>query len=193
MINLSYCVYLLVMVRLEKKRAAGKKTAKIWRAKNLELARARCRGSAAKWKKEHPERYKEACRKWQKDNPEKVKIRNKRWRKKPGAAQFNNKLTDSLRRRINKVLKGAPKSARTLALIGCSVSELRQHLEKQFQPGMSWETRGGKVGWQIDHVRPCASFNLMDPAQQRDCFHYSNLQPLWAVDNNKKGDAWPTD
>ena len=60
------------------------------------------------------------------------------------------------------------------------------HLEAQFKPGMTWDNYGLK-GWHVDHIRPCASFDLRDPEQQRRCFHYTNLQPLWAEENLKKG------
>jgi hypothetical protein len=54
---------------------------------------------------------------------------------------------------------------------------------------MTWENHG-RYGWHIDHIRPCASFDLADPEQQRKCFHYTNLQPLWASENMRKGDKW---
>jgi len=76
------------------------------------------------------------------------------------------------------------KSAVSLELIGCTVPELMAHLESQFLPGMNWENRHE---WHIDHIRPCDSFDLTDPAQQQECFHWSNLQPLWAADNIRKG------
>ena len=63
------------------------------------------------------------------------------------------------------------------------------HLEKQFQPGMSWDNHGYD-GWHVDHIRPCASFDLTDEEQVRKCFHYTNLQPLWAKDNLRKGSEW---
>jgi hypothetical protein len=69
-------------------------------------------------------------------------------------------------------------------LLGCTVNELAEYLESKFLPGMSWENR--KL-WHIDHIRPLASFDLTDPAQQRLAFHYANLQPLWARDNIRKG------
>jgi hypothetical protein len=69
-------------------------------------------------------------------------------------------------------------------LLGCSPDQVRAHLEAQFQPGMAWDNYGE---WHIDHIRPCASFDLTDPEQQRLCFHWSNLQPLWAKENLKKG------
>ena len=74
-----------------------------------------------------------------------------------------------------------------MALLGCSAEQLRTHLEEKFTDGMSWDNYGYR-GWHIDHIRPCASFDLTDPQQQLECFHYTNLQPLWAEDNFKKGD-----
>lgn len=88
--------------------------------------------------------------------------------------------------RVRMALKGQDKATSTMLLVGCSIAQLKQHLEKQFQPGMSWDTCG-ENGWEIDHIRPCASFDLKDPEQQKACFHYTNLQPLWAIDNRRKG------
>ena len=72
------------------------------------------------------------------------------------------------------------KSASTKILIGCSIDFLKQHLESKFQQGMSWKNYGK---WHIDHIRPCASFDLSQAREQKKCFHYKNLQPLWARDN----------
>jgi len=99
------------------------------------------------------------------------------------------RMVKNLRRRLRHALKGTSKSAPTLELLGCTIEELHEHLESQFTEGMTWENRGSR-GWHIDHIRPCASFDLTDPAQQRECFHYTNLQPLWAEDNLKKGDSY---
>jgi hypothetical protein len=94
------------------------------------------------------------------------------------------RIKNRLRARFHEVLKGKAKSGSILDLLGCTPEQLRAHLERQFRPGMSWANAGE---WHVDHIRPCASFDLTDPAQQRVCFHYTNLQPLWAVDNLKKG------
>jgi hypothetical protein len=72
-----------------------------------------------------------------------------------------------------------------MELIGCGVSELMAHLAAQFQPGMSWENHG-RNGWHVDHIVPCSHFDLTDPAEQKRCFHFSNLQPLWEADNIRK-------
>jgi hypothetical protein len=60
-------------------------------------------------------------------------------------------------------------------------------LEKQFINGMAWENQGE---WHIDHIRPCASFNLDNEIERQMCFHYTNLQPLWGFDNMSKHDAY---
>lgn len=99
------------------------------------------------------------------------------------------KMTEILRNRLRHAIRrtkhgSVVKSARTLDMLGCSMDEFIKHIEQQFQPGMSWENHGA---WHIDHVLPCASFDLTDPAQQKTCFNFSNMQPLWAEDNIKKG------
>jgi len=93
-------------------------------------------------------------------------------------------LTEKLRTRLKQALNGKSKSKRTLELLGCTVKYLIEHLEKQFQPGMNWQERHL---FHIDHIRPCASFDLNIPEEQEKCFHYTNLQPLWAQDNLSKG------
>ena len=96
------------------------------------------------------------------------------------------KLMDNLRSRIYCVLKGKiKKSTRTLNLLGVeNISEVKLHLESQFKNGMTWSNHGE---WHIDHIKPCASFDLRCPIGQLDCFHYTNLRPLWAYDNLSKG------
>ena len=97
---------------------------------------------------------------------------------------INFKILICLRTRIYAVLKGYYKSKSTMKLIGCSIKKLRKHFEKQFTKDMNWANYGK---WHIDHIRPCASFDLSKPEEQKKCFHYTNLQPLWAIDNLKKG------
>ena len=71
-------------------------------------------------------------------------------------------------------------SESTKKLLGCSIEFLKQHLESQFTDGMNWANYGK---WHIDHILPCASFDKSKPEEQSKCFNYSNLQPLWALDN----------
>jgi hypothetical protein len=98
------------------------------------------------------------------------------------------KLSMTLRTRIINAIKNqyTEKAYSSIELLGCTIQEVRKHLEKQFTEGMSWNTHGVK-GWHIDHIIPCASFDLTDPSQQKLCFHYANLQPLWWDENLSKG------
>lgn len=81
----------------------------------------------------------------------------------------------------------AQKFSNTETLLGAPISVVKKHLESLWKPGMNWENHGYR-GWHIDHIRPCASFDLKDPIQQLACFNYKNLQPLWGIDNFRKHD-----
>jgi hypothetical protein len=105
------------------------------------------------------------------------------------------KIKGNLRHRLWNALQGLTKSKPTLVLLGCSVEELKTHLQSQFLLGMTWENYGlyktkNKMTWHIDHIRPCSSFDLRDSEQQKQCFHFTNLQPLWAFDNISKSDKY---
>ena len=131
--------------------------------------------------KANPEKSREECRKYYNANKEKFFTRR------------NNKLSNdvvfkirtNLARRINHSVKKGFKSNKTLELLGCSPEDLKKHLEVQFTEGMTWDNYGIR-GWHIDHIVPCASFNLSNPEEQKKCFHYTNLQPLWWYDNLSK-------
>jgi len=98
---------------------------------------------------------------------------------------INFRLANALRSRVRGAFKsGGEKAEKTMELLGCSVQHVKDHLESQFTEGMTWENQGE---WHIDHIRPCASFDLTDPEEQKKCFHWTNLQPLWAQDNLRKG------
>src|SRR5258708_20479788 len=94
----------------------------------------------------------------------------------------------NLRWRVSSVLRGGMKAAKTMQLIGCSKQDLMIHLQNQFRPGMSWNNYGSV--WHVDHIRPCVSFNMTDPEQQKDCFHYTNLQPLFGLENILKSSKY---
>lgn len=98
---------------------------------------------------------------------------------------INYKITCNLRARLYGALKGYSKSESTMKLVGCSIEKLKRHLAFQFTKGMSLANYG-KKGWVIDHIRPCAKFDLSKPSEQCKCFSYKNLQPLWAADNLRK-------
>ena len=100
-------------------------------------------------------------------------------------------MIHNLRCRLKTAIKNNQKTGRTLDLIGCSIDELWIHLEKQFITGMTRENYG-KDGWDIDHIIPCDWFKKnidfsTDISDQKRCFHYTNLRPMWHLDNIKKG------
>lgn len=98
-----------------------------------------------------------------------------------------NSVVFNCRTRISRALRMAKlgKPFRTCKLLGCDWPTLRAHLEKQFQPGMTWDNHG-YYGWHVDHIRPIATFDLRDQSQMLSAFHYTNLQPLWWKDNLSK-------
>lgn len=97
----------------------------------------------------------------------------------------NYKFACKIRAKIRLLMRGLRKSASTEVLLGCKIADLRKYLELLWQPGMSWDNYG-MLGWHIDHKRPVHSFDLSKPEDQLACFHYTNLQPLWAADNIRK-------
>lgn len=99
------------------------------------------------------------------------------------------RLRSRLGRVIHRYMTGRGATAVIDESLGCSWSELMCHLESKFKTGMSWQNYGAK-GWHIDHIKPLRAFDLTDPGQQAVAFHYSNLQPLWALDNMRKGGRW---
>ena len=97
------------------------------------------------------------------------------------------KITERIRSRINLCLKRYKtiKSQEFKTLLGTNdMQVIWDHLQKQFKKGMTRENHGL---WHIDHIRPVSSFDLTKPKEQIKCFHYTNLQPLWAKENLSKG------
>lgn len=94
------------------------------------------------------------------------------------------RLTKNLRGRIYVALKRGIKSDTTMNLLGCSIEQFKSHIENQFTGGMTWGNMGQ---WHLDHKKPCSKFDLTKESEQRICFHFTNIQPLWWEDNLKKG------
>lgn len=102
------------------------------------------------------------------------------------------KLITSLRRSFAGAVRNNAKASSIIDLIGCSISELKRHIEAQFAEGMTWENWGrGQGKWQIDHNIPVSYFDHSDENQQRACWHFTNMQPLWAIDNIRKRNKLP--
>ena len=132
--------------------------------------------------------HKQESKQWKDNNKEHIKKYNKKYFKSRRASDLNFRILTNLRSRISKALQLNLdiRNNKTKELIGCSVQKLKQHLESQFKEGMFWDNYGFR-GWQIDHIIPCDKFDLTDSEQQKECFHYTNLQPLWWLENIIKG------
>lgn len=120
----------------------------------------------------------------------KIAPRRRAYQKTKRATCPVTRLKCSMRRGMQRMVERfkVGKSDRTFNLIGCSAANLKAHLEKQFHEGMSWENYGR---WHIDHIMPLAAFDLTSKDQQLKAWHFTNLQPLWMLDNLIKGDTIP--
>ena len=160
----------------------------------LEQKRVRNRNYQIKYNANNLDRVREFKRRWQRDNRlkiaewannniERVRVYKKRYKQ----TNKNAQIAGVLRMRICSALRSqnARKTNKTSEYIGCSFQELRSYLEKQFKNGMTWKNRG-LFGWHIDHIKPVKEFDLTKIEEQKKCFHFSNLQPLWAEENLKK-------
>lgn len=96
---------------------------------------------------------------------------------------INFRLKESLRTRLSKAIRRNTKSGSAITDLGCSVEQLKKHLESKFQTGMNWDNYGK---WEIDHITPLMKFNLFDEKEFQKACHYTNLQPLWKRDHKEK-------
>lgn len=145
-----------------------------------------------RWQEKRDE-IREYRKKYDKINAEKIRDRNKKynrehktekniWSHNYRKTNLNFKITTNLRNQIVRVIRchNTKKHLHTMDLVGCSIAYLKSHVEERFVNGMSWKNYGRKKEqWSIDHIRPCASFDLTKKENQLKCFNYNNLQPLW--------------
>lgn len=131
----------------------------------------------------------------EKPTPEKLKLIRSAYNKKACAKnkdRYRNdiefKLRRVLRSRLKIAIRNNYKNGSAVKDLGCSISEFRVYMESKFQPGMSWEN-WSLSGWHLDHIVPLSAFNLSTHEELVKACHYSNLQPLWAKDNIRKGGA----
>jgi hypothetical protein len=180
-----------------------------WQKKYFQNNEEKVRAQQKKYYQNNTDKICARQKKYYENNTEKIRAyhnkyreiindRKRKYNRRPNVKEKKNKqikeryrtdvnfrLVRTLRTRLSNALNGKSKSAKTLELLGCSVDHLKKHLENQFYPGMTWEDR---YDWHIDHIVPCNSFDLTDPYEQQQCFHYSNLQPLWKAENLSKKD-----
>lgn len=188
----------------------GEKYGKIWYQKNKE----RLRPIRQKWQENNRKKaveYQIAYRKRNPENYQKTLEKGKEnfkiyqaeyyqiHKKRILATKYNRlkfdkifRLRELVRSRIQsglrQLVKSKKKSMKSVMYLGCTFEEYKNYLEKKFKQGMNWSNMGGKKGWQIDHIKPLASFDLTKESEQLKAFNYKNTQPMWAKDNRIKGD-----
>lgn len=193
----------IINIKTKKYHEENKETIKIQRKQYREKNKEPLNATAKKYRIEH----KEEMRKYLENNKLKIAKQHKKYKeehkeqirayKKKYNVEYQKRLdvriVGNMRTRVRNALKRNTKDSTTMKLVGCTLIELKNYLESQFKPGMSWNNYGrGWLGtrkreWNIDHIIPCASFDLSRPEEQKKCFYYSNLQPLWAEENYRKG------
>lgn len=148
--------------------------------RNKELIKARSK----QWHKANPVKSRRIKRKYRELNKEKARTWRIPYLRARLKKDISFKLYKYLGNRMRYALRASIKLNRTPHLLGCSISDFKIYLESKFTPEMTWENYGPV--WEIDHIMPCAIFDLSKPEHQRRCFHFSNLQPLLKSDNRRK-------
>ena len=159
-----------------------------WREKNkikLENEKDKRKEYSKLWYEKNKERLKTIRKNYYNKTKEETRARKAQYMTNYRRVYPEKRLAHCLRVRINQTLKGKTKVGSLEEVTGLNTLNLKAYLESKFKPGMSWENYTYH-GWHIDHIRPCASFDLSDPEQQKQCFHYTNLQPLWRTENLSK-------
>jgi hypothetical protein len=180
---------------------------KYWRDNNQEHCK--------KYREDHKDEIREKDRKYRTNNKEKIKkvkqqyvedhkedvaARKKKWyeenkdsviekKRDRRRNNINVRIAEGLRTRLRRALKNNTKRGSAVKDLGCSLDFFRKYMETKFAEGMSWENHGE---WHIDHIIPLSSFDLTDRKQLLEACHYTNLQPLWAEDNLRKGARVPS-
>ncbi len=147
----------------------------------------RCKDRNRIWRKNNPEKHKLAIAKWRERNHKRNLEIHRRACKKHGSTP-KGRLNSRMSTAIYKSLRGNKNKKKWQEIVGYSVCDLKNHLEKQFTEGMTWE-RFLNAEIHIDHIVPKAVFNFEKPEDDdfKRCWDIKNLQPLWAIDNSKKG------
>jgi len=148
--------------------------------------KVRHRAAAAQWAASNPEKIVKSRLKWR----EKNRQDERQAARKQQALKAKTDPTYRLHRAITRSVWGGLKSRKGgkkwQTLLGFTLPDLVTHLEAHFQPGMTWENYGA---WHVDHILPRASFEYDSPdcADFKRCWALDNLQPLWALENIRKG------
>jgi hypothetical protein len=119
---------------------------------------------------------------WRK-NKSRLTEYHKRYQKERSLVDLEYKMKRALRSSLYKKMINYEKNHKTMDLLGCDFEKFKEYMESKFKDGMAWDNYGE---WHIDHIKPCSLFNFLRDNDIKECFHYTNLQPLWAEENLKK-------
>jgi hypothetical protein len=136
----------------------------------------------------HVDEISEYNARYDKENRTEIQARQTIYQKERRKTDPEFKMAGVLRKRLGSIMKeiGGKKSAKTLELLGCSLNFFKEWLEFRFNSNMTFENHGSY--WHVDHVKPCASYDLIDEEDQKECFNWKNLQPLYWKENDSKND-----
>ena len=144
-----------------------------------------------KYRSENVEKIREIVRKSYQKNKIKKKIYTKIYSQKRRKTDPVFRLMGNIRTRFYLFLnsKKIHKKNKTFDLVGCTPKELKEYIEKKFLPGMSWDNYQLNT-WNIDHIKPLSLAKNIDDIIRLKLMHYTNLQPLWALDNLRKSNKY---
>jgi len=174
-----------------------------------------CKECICKWKREHSESVKQCILKWRsknknhikeynkkylpiklekeiqwrKNNPEKAKIKDKKkYLNSKNKQTIERKISNNLLSIFRQCVRDNKGSRRWEEILGYTVNDLVNHLEKLFKPGMSWKNYG-RGGWEVDHKISVSKFNFKSFSDEgfKNCWNMLNIQPLWETENKRKG------
>jgi hypothetical protein len=186
--------------RFKKMQSDLKETSRIWRLNNKDRTAELIRN----WRKANPESVKKSANKSYHKNKAKHNADHAKWSRENKALinayhkhkaatdpifKIKRNLRAGFKQALNAHLNAQSESAASFKYLGCSIPDLIARLESMFKDGMTWDNYG-RIGWHIDHIKPMAMFDLSKESEQRKACHYTNLQPLWALENSAKGARW---
>ena len=160
---------------------------KEWRSNNPE----RVRLLYERWKENNSEYNSTRGKEYKRAHKEQIRVQKRNYKNNKWKSDIKFKLSEGLRSRLRLAIKGGQKSGSAVRDLGCSIEDLKLYLESKFQPGMTWDNwSNGEGKWNIDHIKPLSKFDLTDREQFLKACHYTNLQPMWWIDNMKKRDKF---
>lgn len=148
----------------------------------------------------HKEKNNKSCRDYYRRNKDKILKRAGRWTQNRLKTDINFKLSHNLRSRLRRAMEIDQKTGSAVSDLGCTIDELKMHLEAKFYPNpetgeeMTWDN-WGRNGWHVDHRIPLITIKTASDKelQTKICCHYINLQPLWEKENISKSGKVPED